>query len=110
MKKTLWAGASGGLVAGMIWVGGANTALAEATDAPIAAYSQSGTEKGMHMMHKWNSPRKAGALASDLGLDKAKIRRDMRNGKTAKQILQEHGFDPKEVQRALEKRKARRME
>jgi hypothetical protein len=92
MKKAILAGASSGIVAGMILMGSGNTAYAETSELSVPAYTQSSAPNGMHMMHKWNSVGKAGAIAGGFGLDKDVVRAELKSGKTMKQILQENGI------------------
>jgi hypothetical protein len=108
IKQRLWAGASGGLLAGMMLMS-ANTAYAVGVsqDNTTSQYEQVSvkTNKRMHMMRRWNSVPKVSALANQLGLDGEEVRQDLRSGKTIKQILQDHEIDVDEVQRAFEVRK-----
>ena len=102
MKKTLIAGASTGIVAGMILMGGAKTTFAETTDTSTPSYTQQENTKGMHMMHRWNSSTKASSLAAHLGLDPALVKQELKSGKKLKQILQENGIVPGQLQKAFE--------
>lgn len=107
VKKTLIAGASSGIVAGMIIMGvSGNTAFAQTQENSPPAFTQDANIKGMHMMRRWNSPAKAGSLAGSLGLDKAEISQELKAGKTMKQILQEHDIVPGEIQKAFEAKKS----
>jgi hypothetical protein len=92
MKKAILAGASSGIVAGMILMGSGNTAYAETSELSVPAYTQNAEPTGMHMMHKWNSVGKAGAIAGGFGLDKDMVKAELKSGKTMKQILQENGI------------------
>lgn len=92
MKKAIFAGASSGIVAGMLLVGAGNTVLAETSDLSIPAYTQNAGSEGMHLTHRWNSVGKAGAIASGFGLDKELVKSELKNGKTMKQILRENGI------------------
>ncbi len=92
MKKAIIAGASSGIVAGLILMGSGNAALAETSDLSIPAYTQSTSATGMHLTHRWNSVGKAGAIASGFGLDKETVKSELKSGKTMKQILQENGI------------------
>ncbi len=92
VKKAIIAGASSGIVAGMILMGSGNTAFAETSDLSIPAYTQNASANGMHFTHKWNSVGRAGVIASGLGLDKEQVKQELKSGKTMKQILQEHGI------------------
>lgn len=91
MKKAIIAGASSGILAGMILMG-SNTAMAETSDLAIPAYTQSTSGRGMHLTHRWNSSGKAVSLASGFGLDKDMVKSELKSGKTMKQILQENGI------------------
>lgn len=99
VKKTLIAGASTGIVATMLLLGG-NVALAETVD-QAQQTSVSKTSQGMHMMHRWNSNTKASTLASQLGINKDVIKQELQSGKTLKQVLQEHGIVPGQLQKAF---------
>ena len=101
IQRTIIAGASSGIVAGMLLMGTASTALAEATDLSVPAYTEN-TAKGMHLMHRWNSTKKASSLGVHLGLDRAKVKQELKSGKTLKQILQENGIVPDQLQKAFE--------
>ncbi len=106
MKKALWAGASSGIVAGMILMGSGNTALAETSDLSIPSYTEATGASGVHMMRRLGGGgKKAGALAGTLGLDKEEVKKELFSGKTMKQILQEHGIVPGELEKAFEGRK-----
>src|SRR3989344_6986155 len=91
MKKTLFASASSGIVAGMLIVG-SSTVFADTTNYSASAYTQNASGEGMHMMHRWNGTSKAGALATQLGLDPYMFSQELKSGKTVKQILQENGI------------------
>ncbi len=103
IKERFIVGASGGLMAGMIFIGSANTVLAEGADLK-SSYSQSATS-GMHVMHKWNSKSRVNALASNLGLEQSYIDEELKSGKTVKQILQENGVDTTKLNKAFGKNK-----
>lgn len=90
--KAIIAGASSGIVAGMILMGTSNTVLAETSDFALPTYTQNTSYTGMHFMHRWNSPGKAGSLAGGFGLDKKIVKQELKSGKTMKQILQENGI------------------
>ncbi len=92
MKKAILAGASSGIVAGMILMGSGNTAYAETAERSLPAYTQNAPSLGMHMTHKWNSVGKAGAIAGGFGLDKDMVKAELKSGKTMKQILRENGI------------------
>ncbi len=105
VKNALIAGASSGIVAGMILMGSSNTALADSSDmsTTLPAYSESTTLTSMHMMHRWTSPAKINTLAAQLGLDPQVIKQEINSGKTMKQILQDNGIVPSELQQAYGK-------
>jgi hypothetical protein len=100
MKRTLMAGAGTGIMAGMIFVS-SNTALADTETQIVPPYSQNTSHTGMHMMRRWNSPAKVNALASSLGLDKEEVALELKSGKNLKQILQDNGIVPGQIQKAL---------
>src|SRR4051812_39327131 len=95
MKMIIWDSARGGIVASMILVG-AGTAFAQT--APDHRPSEtSRTISGMHTMHRFNSRAKVGAVVKSLGLSRAAIKQELKDGKTIKQILQEHGITMDEL-------------
>jgi len=99
MRNRLIAGASTGILAGMIFMAG-NTVFAETND--LSSPSNTSTApSGMHFMHRFNSETRAGSLATTLGLDKAQIKQELKSGKTMKQILQEHGIVPDQLHKAF---------
>lgn len=98
------AGASSGIVAGMFLVG-SNVAFADTTNYSAPAYTQNTSANGMHMMRRWNSKGKINTLATQLGLDPNEIRNELKSGKTLKQILQENGIVPGQLQKAFYKNK-----
>jgi len=102
MKKRLLAGASTGILAGMIFVAG-NTVFADTNDL-TTPQSGSPAPSGMHFMHRFNSTTKAGSLATALGLDKTQIKQELKSGKTMKQILQEHGIVPDQLHKAFNRK------
>ena len=104
MKKTLIAGASSSIVAGMLFVSG-NTALAETETQITPPYAQNTSLNGMHMMRRWNSPAKVNALAGSLGLDAGEVTSELKSGKNFKQILQDNGIVPGQLQKALNVKK-----
>ena len=106
MRKAIIASAGTSIVTGMLFFGAGNTALAESSDLSVAPYSQNTTAKGMHMMHRWNSVGRAGSLAVHLGLDPEKVKTELKDGKTLKQILQENGIVPGQLQKAFEGKKS----
>ncbi len=99
MKKRILLGASSGILAGMMWMG-SGTAYAETQDyaSPTEITSN---PKGMHLMHSWNSSPKVGKLAASLGLDTATVKEELKSGKTLKQILQDNGIVPDQLQKAF---------
>ncbi len=106
MRKAVIASASGSLMAGMLLVGAGNV-YAESLDA-LSLINK--TElSGMHLMHKWNSVTRASSIASRIGLDPDLLKREIRSGKTMKQILQENGISPKDLGVALDSNKKSQM-
>jgi len=102
IKESFIVGASGGLVAGMIFMGSANTALAEGAETRTSYYQSLGANStGMHLMRKWNSRTKIEALASNLGLDQRLVSQELKSGKNLKQILLESGLDTTELDKAF---------
>ncbi len=93
VKNAIIAGASSGIVAGMILMGTSNVAFAETADLNVPAYTQNANDTGMHMMRRWNSPKGMNTLAGTLGLSRDEIKQELKSGKTMKQIMQEHGID-----------------
>ena len=93
MKRTLVMGASSGIVAGMILMGSARTVLAETAENFIPAYSQNTTVKGMHLLRRSNSPARINTLAGSFGLNSDEVKKELKSGKTMKQVLQENGVD-----------------
>jgi hypothetical protein len=92
-KKAIWASASTGVVTGLILMGTTNTALAETFDGPSNTFTQEiKLSSPMHAMRHWNSPKKAGLVASSFGLDPALVASELKDGKGMKQILQENGI------------------
>lgn len=106
MKKAIIAGASTGIVAGMILMGG-NTALAESAELTNPFYAQSTSATGMHMMHRFNSLPKINSLAADLGLDPVLVREEINSGKTLKQVMQDHGIVLSQIDKAFSKKTSR---
>lgn len=101
VKKVILAGASSGIVAGMLIMGVGNTALAaETADSAAPAYTQSSSYTGMHMMRRWNSVNRVNSLAVQLGLDPQFVKDELKSGKTIKQVLQEQGVALDELQKA----------
>ena len=86
----------------MFLVGGTNVAFAETSDYSIPISAQGARAMGMHMMHRWNSTTKVSSLATHLGLDSALVKQELKSGKTLKQILQENGIVPGQLQKAFE--------
>ncbi|KND50330.1 MAG: hypothetical protein AB198_02005 [Parcubacteria bacterium C7867-003] len=105
IKNQIIAGASSGIMAGMLIIGGANTAYAESVDYSVPAYSQNTSSVGMHAMRRWNSSTKISALTTSLGLDKDKVAEEIKSGKNLKQILQENGIVPEQIQKAFTHKK-----
>ena len=106
LGKKLLVGASSSIVAGLLIAGTATNVFADTTDySPNTTYEQSAGETGMHMMHRWNSGAKAGGLAVQLGLDKQKIKQEIKSGKTLKQVLQDNGIVPGQLQKAFSSKK-----
>lgn len=101
MKKAIMAGASSGIVAGLILMGPANTVRAETLEVATSTYSQNASTTGMHLMHRWNKPGGSNYLATTLGLNKDEVKAELKSGKTMKQILQDHGITPEEIQKAF---------
>lgn len=99
--KRILVGASSSIVAGLMIVG-ANPAFADTTaDYVPASFEQSTGGLGMHMMRSWNSDAKAGKLALQLGLDPEEVKQEIKSGKTLKQILQDNGIVPGQLQKAF---------
>ncbi len=99
--KKILVGASSSIVAGMLLMGSTGQVLADTNEQAPIAYEQQAPHVGMHMMHRWNSHTKAGNLAVQLGLDPAEVKAEIKSGKTLKQILQDHGIVPGQIQAAL---------
>lgn len=106
MKKALLAGASSGIVAGMFLVGSSTVFADTTTDYSVPAYTQNTSPSGMHMMRRWNGVSKVSGLANQLGLDPNVVRQELKSGKTVKQILQENGIVPGQIQKALISKKS----
>ncbi len=104
MKKRILMGASGAVIAGMMFMG-TSTAWADTAtaDAPLHSQTPSTGAKGMHLMRRWNSSGRAGNLAASLGLDENEVKAELKSGKPLKQILQEHGIVPDQLQKAFTK-------
>lgn len=107
MGKKFLVGASSSIVAGMLIVGTTGTAFADTVDysTPTPAYTQNAGRAGMHMMRRWNSDTKAANLAVQLGLDPTDVKAEIKSGKTLKQVLQDHGIVPGQLQKAFEIKK-----
>ncbi len=106
-KKVLFAGASSSIVAGMLLVG-SSTVFAETSDvseSSVPSYTQSTNSSGMHLMRRWNSKSKAANLANSLGLDPEVVKKELKSGKTMKQILQDNGIVPDHLQKAFDGKK-----
>lgn len=97
MQRRILTGAGSGLVAGLILMGTTNTVLADTTDLHIPAYTQNVVPKGMHLLHRWSSSRNLNSLAGGLGINKKDLRKEIRSGKSVKQILAEKGIDLAEM-------------
>lgn len=103
MKRAILAGASSGIVAGMIFMASTSTAFADTVDANVPSFIQNTSDSGVHMMRRWKSGKGVKSIAKSLGLSREKIKEELRSGKTMKQIMQENGIDPAEVSRGLKK-------
>lgn len=99
IKEKFIVGASGGLVAGMIFIGSANTVLAETITRP--GYSKVATTTGMHVMRRWNTRQKINSLVNTLGLDPNLVQEELNSGKSVKQILIDNGVDTSGLDKAL---------
>lgn len=99
IKDRFIASAGGGLVAGVLFIGGANVALADTVNVP--SYTKVSTTNGMHMMRRWNSRSKINSLATALGLDPEIINDGLNSGKNLKQILYEYGVDTVSLDKAF---------
>lgn len=99
IKARFIASAGGGLVAGMIFMGSANTVLAETFNVP--SYTKVSTTKGMHAMRRWNSRSRINSLANTLGLDPSEINQELNSGKSLKQILADHGVATSSLDKAF---------
>ncbi|MES2213431.1 MAG: hypothetical protein V4473_01150 [Patescibacteria group bacterium] len=99
VKKRILLGASSGILAGMMWMG-SGTAYADTQDYSSPT-EQVSAPTGMHLMHSWNSTAKVGKLATSLGLDRGMVKKELKSGKTLKQILQEHGIVPDQLDKAF---------
>ncbi len=113
-KKAIWAGASTGVVTGLILMGTTNAALADTVDnvnSSVPTFNKEIKVSPMHMMGHWKSAKRAGNLATSLGLDPNEVKTELKSGKGLKQILQEHGIVPQELEKAFVGRKsqAKRM-
>ena len=101
IKESFIVGASSGLMAGMIFIGSANSVFAEGVDLNTPAYTQNISSKGMHMMRKWNSKSRISALTNNLGLDQNYVNEELKSGKNIKQILSENGIDTTQLDKAF---------
>jgi hypothetical protein len=106
IKKVIWAGASSGVVTGMIIMGVTSPAVVEAVESPVPAYAESVKVPPMHMMRRWNSKSRALSLAENLGLNPDDVENELKSGKTLKQILQDNGIAPAELHKAFDGRKS----
>lgn len=104
IRKNLLIGASSGLVAGVLFVSNASRVNAQVVDSYNPRTHQSSSVSGMHVMRRWNSKAKIGALASNLGLDPNIIQEEIKSGKTLKQVLQENGIDTNSLGKAFNKK------
>jgi hypothetical protein len=94
VKKAIVASASGGIMAGMLLMGAGDVYAKPSYSREF----QSGVDsKGMHMLRNWNSLSKINSLANSLGLDKSKIKGDLKSGMGLKQILLSNGMVPDEI-------------
>jgi hypothetical protein len=107
MKKTLIAGAGTGIMAGILLMN-AGTAMADTTNYGASPYAQSSKNLGMHMMRRWNGTSKINALANNLGLDQNAINAELKAGKNLKQILQENGIVPGQLNQAFKNKKVKK--
>lgn len=105
-KKVIWAGASSGVVTGLIIMGVASPALAETSENSVPSYTQNTSISPMHMMRRWNSPSRAVSLATSLGLDPVVVSTELKAGKNMKQILQDNGIVPEQIQKAFGNKKS----
>lgn len=101
IKKAIWAGASTGVVTGLIIMGVASPAITEASESAVTSYTQNTGISPMHTMRRWNSPSRATSLAVSLGLDPDMVSQEIKSGKHMKQILQENGIMPDQIQKAF---------
>ncbi len=99
IKDRVIAGAGGGLVAGMIFMGSANTVLADTISYRNQPKQSAST--GMHVMRRWNSRSKIDGLVNMLGLDQNIVQDELKSGKSIKQILLDNGLDTGSLDQAL---------
>lgn len=88
MKKRFIAGASGGMLASMLFMG-TPALYAETVSGQFSVQTQSQVE----VNHRWNSGKNATIFANQLGLSRSEMNRQLKSGKTIKQVLQEKGVD-----------------
>lgn len=98
IKDKFIASAGGGLVAGMIFMGTANSALAETVS--FSNYPKSSVT-GMHVMRRWNSKPRINTLINTLGLDESFVKDELKSGKSIKQILVENGISTDSLDKAF---------
>lgn len=94
MKKAILAGASSGIVAGMIFMASTSTAFANTRDVNIPSYIQNTGDSGVHVTRRWKSRKGINSVAKSLGMSPEQVKQELRSGKTMKQIMQEHGLTP----------------
>lgn len=99
IKNRFIAGAGGGLMAGMLFIGSANPLYAETVS--YSRYPKQATTTGMHMMRRWNSKSKTLGLVNTLGLDPELVQSELKSGKPLKQILLDNGLDTSALDQAL---------
>lgn len=78
----------GGTIASVFLISGASMAFAQTADVSptnVAAHS-------WHMKHEGTKGLRLGKLAGKLGLDVTQVQEELKNGKTMKDIFQEHGI------------------
>lgn len=102
MKKKIFAGASSGILASMLILGAGNVyADTSADSTPTEIYTPGSLNRGMHMMHRFNSVTKVHSLATQLGISEETVRNELQSGKSVKQILLDHGITGVELQKAF---------
>lgn len=93
LKKKIIAGAAGSALAGAL-IFGAGTAWADSID---QSSNRPVKQSAMHVMRNWNSAGRIAGLARGIGIDPEEFRREMKSGKTPKQILLENGIDTSDL-------------